>query len=201
MRKYISNNIFFFSKDFIYLFVYNFYLHISRLKLHEKSKDYESISDRSSIIDGDSGNSLLTTQQHSITTSAFIDKNNAPLGSPSQFSSSSLEKLREEIYLAIQNSISAKECAGCLFRKNLHPEQQKNLCEVIVDICAQHQIYERYFGLLGQELCTFNKEYTLYFEEIFKDQYKIPHTLENVQLQNLVKFYAHLFIGHSISWR
>ncbi|CAF1403266.1 unnamed protein product [Rotaria sordida] len=84
---------------------------------------------------------------------------------------------------------------------NRGPDFSKNLCQVIVDICAQHRIYERYFDLLGQELCTFNKKYTRYFEEIFKDQYKILHTLENVQLQNLVKFYVHLFIGHSISWR
>ncbi|CAF4095315.1 unnamed protein product [Rotaria sordida] len=100
-----------------------------------------------------------------------------------------------------RNREKKAECAFILQNKNLRPEPEKNLCQVIVDICAQHRIYERYFDLLGQELCTFNKKYTRYFEEIFKDQYKILHTLENVQLQNLVKFYVHLFIGHSISWR
>ncbi|CAF3296247.1 unnamed protein product [Rotaria sp. Silwood2] len=57
---------------------------ISRLKLHEKSKDYESISDRSSIINDHSGISLLTTRQDTITTLGFDDKNNAPVQSPSQ---------------------------------------------------------------------------------------------------------------------
>ncbi|CAF5091086.1 unnamed protein product, partial [Rotaria sp. Silwood1] len=43
-----------FHEKSYYLFRNIYPQNISRLKRHEKSKDYESISDRSSIIDGDS---------------------------------------------------------------------------------------------------------------------------------------------------
>ncbi|CAF4994158.1 unnamed protein product, partial [Rotaria magnacalcarata] len=54
------------------------------------------------------------------------------------------------------------------------------LCQVIVNICAEQQTYEDFFGLLGQRICTLKKEYVKYFEKVFQDQYEIVHGLENV---------------------
>ncbi|CAF5014536.1 unnamed protein product [Rotaria sp. Silwood1] len=48
-----------------------------------------------------------------------------------------LAKLREEVHSAIQRSITANECAQKLLYMNLCPEQEKELCQVIVDICAE----------------------------------------------------------------
>ncbi|CAF1137723.1 unnamed protein product, partial [Rotaria sp. Silwood1] len=188
-----------FHEKSYYLFRNIYPQNISRLKRHEKSKDYESISDRSSIIDGDSGNSLLTTQ-HSVTTSAVIDKNNAPLESPSQSSSSGSQQLLQKIYLPIETGISAGECANHLVDMDLSPEQKKKLCQSIAHFCGQQRSYERFFLLLGQKLCESENEYTQYFEEVFHDQYDIVHSLENAQLQNRAKFFAHLLFHNCISW-
>lgn len=55
---------------------------ISQLTLDEEPEDYESVSDQTST-DRPSGDSLLTTpRQNTLTTFGFIDKNNAPIQSP-----------------------------------------------------------------------------------------------------------------------
>ncbi len=62
-----------------------FILGISQLTLDEEPEDYESVSDHTSTTDRRSGDSLLTTmRQNTVTTFGFVDKNNAPLHSPSQ---------------------------------------------------------------------------------------------------------------------
>ena len=61
-------------------------LGISQLTLDEEPEDYESVSDQTSTTDRRSGDSLLTTtmRQNTVTTFGYVDKNNAPLQSPSQ---------------------------------------------------------------------------------------------------------------------
>ncbi|CAF2180227.1 unnamed protein product, partial [Rotaria magnacalcarata] len=79
-------------------------------------------------------------------------------------------------------------------------DHEMKLCQVIVNICAEQQTYEDFFGLLGQRICTLKKEYVKYFEKVFQDQYEIVHGLENVKLRNVAKFFAHLLFTKSISW-
>jgi hypothetical protein len=65
--------------------IYYFILGISQLTLDEEPEDYESVSDHTNTTDRRSGDSLLTTtRQNTVTTFGFVDKNNAPLQSPSQ---------------------------------------------------------------------------------------------------------------------
>ncbi|CAF5120726.1 unnamed protein product, partial [Rotaria sp. Silwood1] len=70
-----------------------------------------------------------------------------------------LAKLREEVHSAIQRSITANERAQKLLYMNLCPEQEKELCQVIVDICAEQGTYEGFFGLLSQSLCDAKPKY------------------------------------------
>ncbi|CAF5035134.1 unnamed protein product, partial [Rotaria sp. Silwood1] len=74
------------------------------------------------------------------------------------------------------------------------------LCQMILDSCAQQRSYERFFGLLGQRFCLLKKVYIECFEKIFQDQYEIVHRLENVKLRNVAKFFAHLLVTNAISW-
>jgi len=74
------------------------------------------------------------------------------------------------------------------------------LCQMILDSCAQQRTYERFFGLLGQRFCLLKKEYIECFEKVFQDQYEIVHRLENVKLRNVAKFFAHLLVTDAISW-
>jgi hypothetical protein len=57
---------------------------MSQLTLDEEPEDYESVSDHTNTTDRRSGDSLLTNnRQNNLTTFGFVDKNNAPLQSPS----------------------------------------------------------------------------------------------------------------------
>jgi hypothetical protein len=49
------------------------------------------------------------------------------------------------------------------------------LCQMIIDSCAQQSTYEHFCGLLGQRLFSLRKKYVIYFREAFKNQYKIVH--------------------------
>ena len=111
-----------------------------------------------------------------------------------------LVSLRRTIYLTIQSSIGAEECAHKLLKMNLRPGQEMELCQMILDSCAQQRTYERFFGLLGQRFCLLKKEYVECFEKVFQDQYEIVHRLENVKLRNVAKFFAHLLVTDAISW-
>lgn len=111
-----------------------------------------------------------------------------------------LVALRRTIYLTIQSSIGAEECAHKLLKMNLRPGQEMELCQMILDSCAQQRTYERFFGLLGQRFCLLKKEYVECFEKVFQDQYEIVHRLENVKLRNVAKFFAHLLVTDAISW-
>ncbi|CAF1104907.1 unnamed protein product [Rotaria sordida] len=111
-----------------------------------------------------------------------------------------LVTLRRTIYLTIQSSIGAEECAHKLLKMNLRPGQEMELCQMILDSCAQQRTYERFFGLLGQRFCLLKKEYVECFEKVFQDQYEIVHRLENVKLRNVAKFFGHLLVTDAISW-
>jgi hypothetical protein len=72
-----------FSEQCYYIFGDLYTQGISQLTLDEEPEDYETVSDQTSI-DHRSGDSLLTnSRQNTVTTFGFVDKNNAPLSSPS----------------------------------------------------------------------------------------------------------------------
>lgn len=61
-----------------------------------------------------------------------------------------LVALRRTIYLTIQSSLDFEECAHKLLKMELRPGQESELCNMILDCCAQNRTYEKFFGLLAQ---------------------------------------------------
>ncbi|CAF4936182.1 unnamed protein product [Rotaria sp. Silwood1] len=108
--------------------------------------------------------------------------------------------LRHKICLTIQTNIDAKKCAHKLLKMNLHYRRKKELCQMIVDICAQQHTYEDFFGLVGEHICLSKQGYVYWFKQIFQDQYDISRWPKNVKLNNVAKFFAHLLVTDSISW-
>lgn len=68
-----------------------------------------------------------------------------------------LVTLRRTIYLTIQSSLDFQECAHKLLKMNIKPAQQMELCQMILDACAQQRTYEKFFGLLAQRFCELRK--------------------------------------------
>ncbi|CAF1966539.1 unnamed protein product, partial [Rotaria magnacalcarata] len=111
--------------------------------------------------------------------------------------------LRHKICLTIQASIDAEECAYKLIKMDSYNRLNEELCQMIVDVCAQQPTYECFFGLLGERICLLEDKYVFWFTCSFEDQYgqyAIARHMENVKLRNVAKFFAHLLVTESISW-
>ncbi|KAL4217272.1 pre-mRNA-splicing factor cwc22 [Mactra antiquata] len=108
--------------------------------------------------------------------------------------------LRRAIYLTIQSSLDFEECAHKLMKMELRPGQEVELCNMILDCCAQMRTYEKFFGLLAGRFCMLDKKYVQPFQVMFKEQYDTIHRLETNKLRNVAKFFAHLLHTDSISW-
>ncbi|XP_047917444.2 pre-mRNA-splicing factor CWC22 homolog isoform X1 [Anser cygnoides] len=111
-----------------------------------------------------------------------------------------LVSFRRTIYLAIQSSLDFEECAHKLLKMDFPESQTKELCNMILDCCAQQRTYEKFFGLLAGRFCMLKKEYMESFEAIFKEQYDTIHRLETNKLRNVAKMFAHLLYTDSIPW-
>lgn len=108
--------------------------------------------------------------------------------------------LRRTIYLTIQSALDFEECAHKLLRLELKPGQEIELCNMILDCCAQQRTYEKFFGLLAQRFCMIDKKYIEPFQNMFREQYETIHRLETNKLRNVAKFFSHLLHTDAISW-
>ncbi|CAF1179288.1 unnamed protein product [Rotaria sordida] len=100
----------------------------------------------------------------------------------------------------ISTNTDPEQCAFKLLQMDLNPQQEMELCQMIMDICVQRRTYEAFFGLLSQALCVFKKEYVQYFEKLIQVQYKTGHGLENVKLRSAAKLFTHLLVTNTMSW-
>lgn len=111
-----------------------------------------------------------------------------------------LTAFRRTVYLTIQSSLDFEECAHKLLKMQMKPGQEDELCNMILDCCAQQRTYEKFFGLLGQRFCMIDKKYVSPYQRIFQEQYDTVHRLETNKLRNVAKFFAHLLHTDAISW-
>ncbi|KAF4086621.1 hypothetical protein AMELA_G00085640 [Ameiurus melas] len=111
-----------------------------------------------------------------------------------------LVSFRRTIYLAIQSSLDFEECAHKLIKMDFPESQTKELCNMILDCCAQQRTYEKFFGLLAGRFCLLKKDYMESFEAIFQEQYETIHRLETNKLRNVARMFAHLLYTDSVPW-
>ncbi|KAI0222793.1 Pre-mRNA-splicing factor CWC22-like protein [Lamellibrachia satsuma] len=111
-----------------------------------------------------------------------------------------LVALRRTIYLTIHSSLDFEECAHKLLKLEFKPGQETELCNMILDCCAQQRTYEKFFGLLAQRFCMLEKKYVLPFQQMFQEQYNTVHQLETNKLRNVAKFFSHLLYTDAILW-
>ena len=108
--------------------------------------------------------------------------------------------LRRTIYLTIQSSLDYEEAVHKLLKMQLKPGHETELCNMILDCCAQQRTYEKFFGLMAQRFCQINKTYVMPFQETFASTYNTVHRLEIGKLRNVGKLFGHLLHTDSMSW-
>ncbi|KAE9463276.1 hypothetical protein C3L33_04811, partial [Rhododendron williamsianum] len=111
-----------------------------------------------------------------------------------------LVNLRRTIYLTIMSSVDFEEAGHKLLEIKLEPDQEMELCIMLLECCSQERTYLRYYGLLGQRFCMINKIHEDNFEKCFVKQYSNIHRLETNELLNVAKFFAHLLGTDALPW-
>lgn len=111
-----------------------------------------------------------------------------------------LINMRRTIYLTIMSSISFEECAHKMLKLAIPEGYEGELCNMIVECCANERSYLDYYGLLGQRFCNVHRKYQLAFDEVFLNQYTTIHRLETNKLRNVSRFFAHLLATDALPW-
>ena len=111
-----------------------------------------------------------------------------------------LAQLRRTIYLVMMSSLDFEECAHKLLGLRIPEEHAIEVCNMIVECCAQEKTYRKMFGLLGQRFCMLRGPYRELFEEVFARQFANVHSLETNKLRNVAKFFAHLLSTDALPW-
>uniref|UniRef100_A0A914WI86 Lethal protein 858 n=1 Tax=Plectus sambesii TaxID=2011161 RepID=A0A914WI86_9BILA len=111
-----------------------------------------------------------------------------------------LVAFRRNVYLTIQSSLDYQEAAHKLLKMELKPGMEVELCNMIVDCCAQQRTYERFFGLLAERFCRLRREFQESFEKIARDTYNTIHRFDITKLRNMARFIGHLLFSDAITW-
>ena len=111
-----------------------------------------------------------------------------------------LTNLRRTIYLTIMSSVDFEEAGHKLMKIRLLPGEEIELCTMLIECCSQERTYMRYYGLLGQRLCEIDRNFRLFFDDLFARQYGMIHRLETNKLRNVAKFFAHLLCTEALQW-
>lgn len=110
---------------------------------------------------------------------------------------SNLIEIQKKIYLTIMSSMSADEAVHKLLKlKDISPE---TLIDMVIKCCAQEKTYSKYFGVIGDKICSFNESWHQQFVKQFKTYFESIHHYENNQLRNIGKFFGHLFASDKLA--
>uniref|UniRef100_A0AC35TUD7 MI domain-containing protein n=1 Tax=Rhabditophanes sp. KR3021 TaxID=114890 RepID=A0AC35TUD7_9BILA len=111
-----------------------------------------------------------------------------------------LTEFRKKIYLTFQSSIDHTEAAHKILKNLYKPGCEKELCDVILDACAEDRVDPMYYAKLATTFCTLKLEFQQCFESLCRDIYTNIHRFPLPKLPTLADFVAHLLLAKAISW-
>lgn len=107
---------------------------------------------------------------------------------------------RRNVYLAIQSSLDYQEAAHKLIKFHMKPGLDEEMCNMIVDCCAQQRTYERFYGLLAERFCRLRLEFQQTFEKIARATYNTIHRFDIKKIRIMAQLIAHLLATDAIEW-
>ncbi|RKP14639.1 hypothetical protein BJ684DRAFT_22488 [Piptocephalis cylindrospora] len=111
-----------------------------------------------------------------------------------------LVSLRRVIYLTIMSSANFEECTHKLLNLRLADADRPELCNMIIECCAQERTYTRFYGLIGERVCKVHRTWSDMFVDAFRRTYDTIHRYETNRLRNVAKFFSNLLAGDAIPW-
>lgn len=132
---------------------------------------------------------------------AHAAKTAAVGSSPKDMTEDDLVAFRRKVYLTVMSAASYEECAHKLasFMRQ-YPAYKRELCDMIIECCAQERTFLRYYGLLGRQFCFLDKAYATCFEDTFSVHYAEIHRHDLRKIRNMAKFYAFLLSADALPW-
>lgn len=115
------------------------------------------------------------------------------------FTDAELQKTQKNIYLTIMSSMSADEAVHKLLRlKKTQRMESAVLADMIIKCCAQEKTYSKYFGVIGEKLCSMSRQWHDTFVHQFQEKYATIYQYEGLQLRNMGRFFGHLLAADTL---
>ncbi|EGG12817.1 uncharacterized protein MELLADRAFT_32479 [Melampsora larici-populina 98AG31] len=111
-----------------------------------------------------------------------------------------LINFRRHVYLTIMSSLDHEEAGHKLLKAGIPEGLELELANMIVECCSQERSYSKFYGLLGERFCKLNSNWTMTFEECFRNYYDTIHRFETNRLRNIARFFGHLLAQDAIPW-
>ncbi len=111
-----------------------------------------------------------------------------------------LTNLRKTIYLTIMSSVDFEECTHKLMKINLRESQELELCNMVIECCSQERTFSRFYGLVGERFCKFNRVWAENYEQAFLNYFETIHRYDTNKLRNIARFFAHILATDGIGW-
>lgn len=121
--------------------------------------------------------------------------------------------LRRAIYLTIMSSLNFEECAHKLMKLNIKDDDQMELCNMLIECCAQERSYVNFYGLIGERYAKFSTLWADHFCRYvkfcsypnqlcraFEETWKTVHRFETGRLRNIGKYFSHLLATDAVPW-
>lgn len=122
-------------------------------------------------------------------------------------SQSEILEFQKRVYLTVMSSMSADEAVHKLLRlkksysnsQQNHMVNEKFLADMIIKCCSQEKSYSKFFGIIGEKLCSRDGQWHNKFVDLFKAYYLEIDKFETNSLRNIGKFFGHLFASDVIA--
>lgn len=99
---------------------------------------------------------------------------------------------KKKIYLILKSSLSGDEAAHKLLKLRIAANQKWRVVDIIVNSSLQESTYSKFYGIISERLCNYNKEWGLAFGIMFEKNYETIDDFEPTKLRILGKFWGHI---------
>ncbi|XP_017887279.1 nucleolar MIF4G domain-containing protein 1 [Ceratina calcarata] len=101
---------------------------------------------------------------------------------------------RKNIFCVLMTAEDYLDAFEKLLHLGLKDHQESEIIHVLMHCCLQEKKFNRYYAVLAQKLCEYNRKYQLTIQYTFWDKLKTLESYGHNQLNNLAQFLTHLFI-------
>ena len=95
--------------------------------------------------------------------------------------------LRKTLFMVMVNSCDYLECFEKILKLGMKGKEERELVYVIGYCCSSEKNYNKFYSLLAQKLCAFNKQFSITFKYFFYDKMKDLENQAEYKIFNLAQ--------------